>query len=224
MVLHGGVALTYGAVQGGEVMDLVMGGNAPIPPVDLLQVSCSWSTRTGLDADLSMLQLTGGQVRGDSDFVFYNQPTSTDGALQLTGKHSRDGTTVDGLSAQLGRVDPQVDSIVVLVSMDGPPGSSLADLGDLLGTVWFGAADPDEARFQVTGLTTETAVVIFELYRRGNGWKLRAVGQGYQDGLAGLARDFGVHVDDEPAPADSSTPTTPAVDWRNPPVPAGYEI
>ena len=49
-------------------------------------------------------------------------------------------------------------------------------------------------------------------------WKVRAVGQGYHDGLAGLARDFGVDIDDEPPPPPQG------VDWRRPPVPAGYEL
>ena len=43
-------------------------------------------------------------------------------------------------------------------------------------------------------MSTERAVVLFELYRRDARWKVRAVGQGYDDGLAGLARDFGVTV------------------------------
>ena len=40
----------------------------------------------------------------------------------------------------------------------------------------------------------ETALVCLEIYRRDGTWRLRAVGQGYDDGLAGLARDFGVDV------------------------------
>ncbi len=43
--------------------------------------------------------------------------------------------------------------------------------------------------------STETAMVFGELYRYGGEWKFRAVGQGYDTGLAGIARDFGVRVD-----------------------------
>jgi len=42
--------------------------------------------------------------------------------------------------------------------------------------------------------STETAMVFGELYRSGSDWKFRAVGQGYADGLSGIARDFGVNV------------------------------
>lgn len=50
----------------------------------------------------------------------------------------------------------------------------------------------------------ETVVVLAELYRRGGGWKIRAVGQGYASGLAGLATDYGVDVDDDLTVADGS--------------------
>lgn len=45
-----------------------------------------------------------------------------------------------------------------------------------------------------------------ELYRRSGQWRFRAVGQGYASGLAGLATDFGISVDDEPAAASSPAP------------------
>ncbi|MGW5639901.1 CAP domain-containing protein [Streptomyces sp. NPDC003832] len=49
-------------------------------------------------------------------------------------------------------------------------------------------------------------LLLAELYRRGGGWKLRALGQGYADGLAGLARDFGVEVTEEPAGSRAAVP------------------
>ena len=63
--------------------------------------------------------------------------------------------------------------------------------------------------------TTETAFIGGELYRRAGAWKFRAVGQGYASGLAGLATDFGISVDEEPGasgpgPSPASSPT-PAI-------------
>uniref|UniRef100_UPI003C79E404 TerD family protein n=1 Tax=Streptomyces sp. rh155 TaxID=3028728 RepID=UPI003C79E404 len=48
------------------------------------------------------------------------------------------------------------------------------------------------ATFTLTGLDTESAVSALELYRRQGAWKVRAVGQGYAAGLAGLFADQGV--------------------------------
>jgi uncharacterized protein YkwD len=49
-------------------------------------------------------------------------------------------------------------------------------------------------------------LLLAELYRRGDRWKLRALGQGYADGLAGLARDFGVEVADDAQDSDADAP------------------
>jgi len=51
------------------------------------------------------------------------------------------------------------------------------------------------ARYDLTeDASTETAMVFGELYRSGSDWKFRAVGQGYANGLRGIATDFGVSV------------------------------
>ncbi len=57
-------------------------------------------------------------------------------------------------------------------------------------------ADGEElARYDLTeDASTETAMVFGELYRNGEEWKFRAVGQGYASGLRGIAQDFGVNV------------------------------
>lgn len=48
------------------------------------------------------------------------------------------------------------------------------------------------ATFTLTGLDSESAVAALELYRRQGVWKVRAVGQGYAAGLAGMLADQGV--------------------------------
>jgi stress response protein SCP2 len=52
--------------------------------------------------------------------------------------------------------------------------------------------------------------VVVEIYARGGAWKVRAVGQGYANGLAGIATDFGVTVDAPDASAAAPSPVTPA--------------
>jgi stress response protein SCP2 len=70
------------------------------------------------------------------------------------------------------------------------------------------------AAFEPGGLTTETALLCVDIYRRGGQWKVRAVGQGYADGLAGIATNFGISVDDDAPPpqppAAAPQPSAPA--------------
>ncbi|MFH5208112.1 TerD family protein [Antrihabitans spumae] len=191
-----------------------------------LTVMCSWRRWGAVDADLSAILLDSGRrVRGDADFVFYNQPSSVDDAVRHVGKRAGDDRVEDRISIELASVAHDVQMVAVVVSVDGDPAATVASLANLDIAI-LDAADRPVVGFRMPTLTTETAVVCVEVYRRDAGWKVRAVGQGYQDGLAGLARDFGVTVDDEPtAPAPQPAALgAPVIDWTNPPVPAGYEL
>lgn len=199
------------------------GGLAPGP----VRVICQWTEAPSTDADLSALLLSGGKVRDDADFVFYNQPESTDGAVRHDGKRCHSGRIENRISIDPACIEVDVETVALTLSYDGT--GSLADLGAVDVAV-LDADGSTVAAFTIDDLTTETAAITLELYRRDTTWKVRAVGQGYHDGLAGLARDFGVSVDDEPEPPPSE-PNDPAVatgpppiNWTNPPVPAGYEL
>lgn len=201
-------------------MQLSKGQNTTVPG-DRITVSVSWPRSHDCDADLSALLLQGGRVRSDDDFVFYNQAQSPDGSITLAGKTHTGDVVTDTLTCALADTDPVVDTVAVAVSVDGAPSARLADLGPI--TVVM-VASAETFTFVLGDLSDETAAVTAELYRRNGTWKVRAVGQGYRDGLAGVARDFGITVDDE-APSPAPVPAADSgVDWGNPPVPAGYEI
>lgn len=176
---------------------LSKGANAPLAARSVV-VALSWQPRPGLDADLSALLLAAatGKVRSDDDLVFYNQPTGP--GVQHLGK-TAGSTTTDRVQVDVDRLPPDVDRVVVAASADG---GSFGQLGALSVTVSDGSAEL--VRYDIGDASTETALVFVELYLRGGQWKVRAVGQGYDTGLRGLATDFGVTVDDDPAPAPAA--------------------
>ncbi len=174
-------------------------------------VTLSWQGGAGApDADCSALLLAAatGKVRSDEDLVFYNQPSGAGGAVQHLGKTTTGATTSDSVRIDTARLPADVDRVVVAASADGGPFGRLSAL-----SVTVADADAPASpavRFDIPDATTETALVFVELYQRGGQWKVRAVGQGYDSGLAGLATDFGVSVDDEPAAA-APAPAAPPV-------------
>ncbi|WP_454195470.1 TerD family protein [Nocardia sp. Marseille-Q1738] len=179
---------------------MLKGANVPVP-ASAVRIEVGW--RTGApDADASALLVVSGKVRSDSDFVFYNQPVHPSGAVRHEGK--RPGpTSLDVLSSDLARVEPQIDAIVIAASTDG---GSIGQLDGLSVRIVDSGTGAEIARFDDVGASAETAVVLGELYRRQGGWKFRAVGQGYTSGLAGLAADYGIAVDDTPAPPHEYAP------------------
>ncbi len=158
------------------------------------------------DVDASALLLTGeGRVRDDTDFVFYNQPRHASGAVRHAGK----GQGTDTVDVDLAALEPDIERVVLAASADGGTFGALSGLRMALLDAGTGA---ELARFDMTA-TSETAFVSGELYRRNGQWKFRAVGQGYDTGLAGLATDFGISVDEEPptpAPPAPVAPSAPA--------------
>ncbi|WP_328559786.1 TerD family protein [Streptomyces coelicoflavus] len=166
--------------------------------------------------DVSGLLLTAdGKVRSDDDFIFYNQPTG-----QGVTYRSGGGAAPDAIVVDTAAVPPGIEKIVVTASPDAA-GQSFQGIEP---TATIRNADDNSvlATFTPPQLGTETALVIVEVYLRNGAWKARAVGQGYSNGLAGIATDFGVTVE-EPAPA--APPAQPATPQRShaatpPPAPA----
>ncbi|MGE7439816.1 TerD family protein [Kitasatospora sp. NPDC001175] len=185
-----------------------------------VRVELHWRGGPGVpDADASALLLAGGRVRSDADFVFYNQPQDTSGAVRHLGKRpDQDGTVADTLTVALDQLDDAVETVVLAASSDGGPFGALPGLHL---RVLDSHSGQEVARFEDTGASSETAFVLGELYRRGGGWKFRAVGQGYDSGLAGLATDYGITVDDEPGQASEPAPASVPVPTHAPaPAPA----
>ena len=175
-----------------------------------------WAGPGGVDLDASALLLTAsGKVRNDADFVFYNQPRSVDGSVVHQGKQG----TRDSLQIDLSALPAEIETVAVAASTDGSPIGQATGLHLLV-------SDPSGAelvRFDITDATSETAFVFGEIYRRQGEWKFRAVGQGWTSGLAGLATDYGISVDDEPAPA-TTAPAAPQAPATPPPPSAAPTI
>ncbi|MEU9842295.1 CAP domain-containing protein [Actinomadura sp. NPDC048032] len=180
--------------------DLMAGGNLALPGGAI-------SIEVPGPFDLSAL-ITGDdrKVSGDNDFVFYNQP-SAPGARLGAG-----AVMVDPARLRAGA------SRVTVVISAADPGTPLSRLpAPALRAV--GSNGAVVARFSPPRPATETVLLLVEIYRRGDQWKLRAIGQGYADGLAGLARDFGVDVTDDGSQAPPPPPVMPPPPPVAPPPP-----
>ncbi|MFG2756139.1 TerD family protein [Streptomyces wuyuanensis] len=154
--------------------------------------------------DVSGLLLTAdGKVRSDDDFIFYNQPSGPGVTYRSGGGSAPDAIVVDTAAVPAG-----IEKIVVTASPDAA-GQSFQGIEP---TATIRNADDGTAlaTFTPPRLGTETALVVVEIYLRNGAWKARAVGQGYANGLAGIATDFGVSVDEEPAAAPSPAPAAAA--------------
>ncbi|MEU3316390.1 TerD family protein [Streptomyces sp. NPDC048387] len=176
------------------------GSNLPLPTT---RVTVDVAAPVRLDVS-GLLLGADGKVRSDADFIFYNQPSGPGVSYRSGGGAAPDSITVD-----TGALPPGIERIVVTASPDAA-GQTFQGI-EPTATVRDAAGGAVIATFTPPRLGAETALVVVEVYQRGGVWKVRAVGQGYANGLAGIATDFGVSVDEEPAAPAAPAPVAPPV-------------
>src|SRR3954453_21825880 len=197
-------------IPGGFQMavSLTKGGNVNLskeaPGLAHIVVRLGWDVRAtdgaAFDLDASAFLLRAdGKVRSDSDFIFYNNLKSVDGAIEHTG----DNVTGEGegddeqIKVSLNTVPPEIDKVAVTVTIHEAEsrGQNFGMVSDAFIRVVNGANDTEIARYDLSeDASTETARIFGGLYRNAADWKFRAFGQGFAGGLAPLARNFGVNA------------------------------
>lgn len=175
---------------------LVPGQTVPLPEQAWYGLNIGF-TFAGADADLTLFLTDGsGSVASDHDFVFYGQPVAAQGAARLLGKHAEGDHITERASLQLAALPQHVQRVALAINMDVATGLTCGALThaalriDCATAAWAFTLPCDP------GIR---AMVVAELYRHTadgvSGWKARAIGQGWAEGLDGLARAHGVNVE-----------------------------
>jgi len=189
-------------------ISLSKGGNVSLtksaPGLTNILIGLGWDARAtdgaGFDLDASAFLLTTeGKVRGDTDFIFFNQPESADGSV----KHMGDNTTGAGdgddevVKVNLAGVPADVDKIAVTVTIHEAEArkQNFGMVSQAFVRVVNEADNAEIVRYDLSeDFSVETALIFGEVYRSSGEWKFRAVGQGYQGGLGAMAKNYGVNV------------------------------
>lgn len=186
-------------------MELQSGQNIALNQ-PLLRITLSYpgtaAFRSEIDASAFMLSAQN-KVRGDADFIFFNQPSAPNGSLSLTSYAGSSQFSLD-----LRKVDADIVKIALTLVIDGP------DSVSGLQRIQMNAEGVATFDIPLAG-RSEKALIVAEVYRHNGNWKLRASGQGFNGGLEPLAVHFGVDVTSlSPAPAPAPTSTTVSLEKR----------
>ncbi|NEV64755.1 TerD family protein [Thiorhodococcus minor] len=189
-------------------INLGKGGNVNLskeaPNLENVLVGLGWDARAtdgqdfDLDASLFMVK-EDGKVPGDTHFIFYNQKTSPDGAVEHTG----DNLTGEGegddeaIHVTLSKVPPEIQRLVIVVTIHDAEArkQSFGQVSNAFVRIVNRDNNQEVVRFDLSeDYSTETAMIFGEIYRHSGDWKFKAVGQGYAGGLRALALQHGVNV------------------------------
>ncbi|MEU5592050.1 TerD family protein [Streptomyces sp. NPDC020298] len=168
--------------------ELVRGQNHPLSQVRL-EIRIAGGVPVVAGATLSD---DSGKVRGVEWVAHPGAPTLP--GLEV----SRQAAAEHRLAVDLAAMPEQVHRVDVLLALPTGTGGPLRFGAVATPSVAVTDLDGTQvARYTITGLDAESAVVALELYRRQGAWKVRAVGQGYAGGLAALLTDQGLPQADE---------------------------
>ncbi len=174
------------------------------PGLTKVLVGLGWDERqtdgSEFDLDASAFLLgSSGKARNDADFIFYNQMNSTCGSVNHTGDNRTgegDGDD-EAIKVDLGKVPQDVQTVAITVTIHDFEArrQSFGQVANAFIRVVNDETGKEVVRYDLTeDYSTETAMVFGELYRHGGEWKFRAVGQGYNGGLAAMCKQYGLNI------------------------------
>ncbi|WP_433464779.1 TerD family protein [Spirillospora sp. CA-128828] len=169
---------------------LPRGAAIDLPAAERWTVAACWNRHALCEVDVVAFALCeNGRVSRDEDFVFYGAAETPDGTVRLAAR----GPTEQAIVIDLTALPEAVRTVTIAAAIDGTV--TFGDLGPVRLSAGPGDGEPAHAQATLDNGTTERTMLVAEVYRRGPRWRLRVVGQGYDFGLAGLARGFGVDVE-----------------------------
>ena len=189
-------------------ISLSKGGNISLSKTDpsliRMVVGLGWDERQTdgkeFDLDASAFILgADGKCRKDTDFIFYNNMKSSDGAVEHTGDNRTGAGEGDDeqIKVDLSKLPADVDKIAITVTIHDADqrGQNFGQVANAFIRIANGDNGSEVVRYDLTeDYSTETAMVFGELYKHNGEWKFRAVGQGYAGGLAAMAMQYGLNA------------------------------
>lgn len=166
-------------------------------------VGLGWDTNrydggAAFDLDASAFLLNAqGKVRSSSDFVFYNN-MSTTGVTHTGDNRTGAGEGDDEqIIIDLTAISADVDKIAFTVTIDEAVArnQNFGLVENAFIRIVDEATDTELLRYDLTeDYSVETAMVVAELYKHNGEWQFNAIGSGFQGGLAALCNNYGIEV------------------------------
>lgn len=190
-------------------VSLVKGGNVSLskeaPGLKSVTVGLGWDVRKtdgqAFDLDASAFVLGENEkVKSDAHFIFYNNKTSPDGSVVYGGDNrSGEGEGDDEtVKIDFEKLPTDVKKVVIAVTIHegAERKQNFGSVANAYARVTNDADGKELARFDLSEDSSTNAAMIFvELYRGPQGdIKVKAIGEGWESGLAGLASSMGVNI------------------------------
>jgi tellurite resistance protein TerA len=168
-------------------------------------IEISYDISNAIDISLTAFLLTAvDKVQGDEGIIFYNQPSHVSGVATLLPHETVGQRQVHKLHFDLHKTPKDITKIAVTLTEDHHTG--FANVQNLKAEIHVGATTIELAP---VSFTKENGIVVLELYLRNNEMKAKSIWRGFNSGLEGLCKNFGVEVEAQQEAATTLVSTPP---------------
>lgn len=173
------------------------------PNLNIIEVGLGWDLGPGgqaYDLDVEAFLLNEqNKVIGDDWFVFYNQPISPDGSVQLLEDSTNGAGDGDDeiIQVRLKQVNPGVNKILFIVTINEAKehGYNFSNVQNAYVRIVDKSTNKEMVRFNLTDYyNTVCSMMVGEVYLKNGEWRFNPIGNGTGDDLIGLCARYGVNV------------------------------
>ena len=179
------------SVAKGQRVDLTKSN----PALKNLLVGLGWRKADNFDIDAAAFLLgANGKVNEETDFIFYNNPLHDSEAVEHLDDSGDDN---EQFRLDLEKIPSGITKIAFTLTIHDADTrrQNFGQVVDAFIRVADKAGGKELLRYELgKNFSTETAIVVAELYRNKGEWKFNAIGAGFSGGLAALCKNFGIDV------------------------------
>lgn len=191
-----------------STVELTKGGNVSLtkdnPGLSKLVAGAGWdvnqSNGSDFDLDLSLVAVkSDGKVRDNNDLIYFRKLAGVSGAVKHTGDNlTGEGTGDDEqIKIDLAATPADIEKLILFINIYQAEErhQNFGQVNNAFVRIVNQETNEELVKYDLSeDFSTETSVVMGELYRHDGGWKFKAVGQGYAGGLKAIASEHGVGV------------------------------
>lgn len=165
--------------------------------------------------DVACFGLDSQQKLASDDYMtFYNQPKTPCGAVSWQATNQQQRFDID-----LNKLPNTIDYLVLTATIDGQ--ATMRELGASKVILEQAGQTLATYNFDGSGFDSERAIMLLQVYRKNEVWRINAIGQGFSGGLSALVTHFGGEVADDNSsltqPNSERTPSTDIPDSQSKP-------
>lgn len=169
-------------------------------------VGVSWELNGAqIDVDTSAFLIDeNGKVTNERDFIFFNHPVSKCNSVFLK-QDLENSFDKSMFFIDTETLPENIKSVMIVLTAE--QFEKPVNFNQINSVVIRIMSNYNEfVRYELTDVQNETSIIMGEIYRHNNEWKFRAIGQGFDNGLDAMAKNFGIKITKQIEPVEAPPP------------------